>query len=239
LAVVILALSIAALVCGWFISRLTLIPASPSQVITSQGFELLSTIVKTWTSTTTQYQDYEQLVLLETMMVINACRGFAIVTLVSSLIVALMAFVASSEDLASLFTSSSTARSLYARLPRWLSFFCVFFSIGSVLILLGLINSMPRDDIIRQVTNGALTCDSGVFDCNSFWSDNVNVAGGNTYRDYHRPHTSFWLMVAASVLSIKLWLTVLKHKSVLEMTSEFNQREEEMQASSNSRAHQV
>jgi len=241
LSVTIMALSIAALVCSWFISRLTFIPSGGGGVITSQGFELFSTIVKQWTTATTTFTDYEQLVLLETKMVVSACRGFTVVTLTASLIVLLLALASSSDDVTSLFINSSIARAVYSRLPRWMSFFCVFFSVGAVLILLALMNSMPRDDIVRQVTAGTFNCQSGVFDCKSFWSDNLNSVAGGAYRDYHRPHTSFWLMVAASILSVKLWLTVLKNKSVVQMTNDFadSQRDEEMQPAANRRSHQV
>jgi len=243
LSVTILSLSIAALVCSWFIARLTFIPSTPGGVITSQGFELFSTIVKQWTAVTTTYTDYEVLVLLQTKMVIYACRGFTVVTLTASLIVLLLALASASDDVTSLFINSSIARGVYSRLPRWMSLFCVFFSVGAVLILLALMNSMPRDDIIRQVTAGAFNCRSGVFDCNSFWSDNLNSVSDGAYRDYHRPHTSFWLMVAASILSVKLWLTVLKNKDVVQMTNEFadSQRDDEMQQqpAANRRSHQV
>jgi len=121
---------------------------------------------------------------------------------------------------------STIAQEIYSRLPTTLAAISLFFSVAAVLVTIGLMRTMYRDDILRQITNAKLSCvspsgQSSVFDCKSFWTDTTTTISTTEYLDNHHPFTAFWLMVAASLLSLYLFVFLRRRRETISLHEDF------------------
>jgi len=229
LSVTLFAVTIAALSTPWSTASLTMqTQGSPSTSLTFQ-LRVQSVVVGQSSSngTATTSFSYTALTLPETQQIMLACRGFTIVVLVASLLLTLLALVTLHQDAKEYVVRSHIMQDLYSRLPIVLVGLSVFFSVAAVVVHIGIMRTMYRDDILRQITDGKLSCvyASGaktIFNCQSFWTDTTtSVSSTEKILDNHHPYTGFWLMAAAFFVSLYLFVIVRRSRVVVSMHEEF------------------
>jgi len=229
MSVTLLAVSIAALSTGWFIAHLT--TQSPSAPSTTMSFELqVQSVVVTLpgaaVNATSNSFTYDELTLPDTKQIMLASRGFTIVVLVANLLLALLVMITLNDDVKQTLLSSTIVQEVYCCVPMALAALSVFFSVAAVVVHVGIIRTMYRDDILRQITAGAMSCvvpagSTALFDCRKFWTDATHVVGAGEVLDNHHPYTGFWLMGAAALVSMYLFHFVRTRREVVTMREEF------------------
>jgi len=229
---VILALSIAALESPWYMGRLntTTNPSSGAAgVTTTQAYEMSIGLVKLTTTTSTRYADYTQLVLSKTGSVMSAINAFTVVVLVSSLLLFLMSIVAYAEDPRKTVVGTDLGSYLYENAPRWLASLTLIFTIGVILLPLAFTRTLRDDDILRQTTSGAISCQMAINgyqpDCAKFWEAQTTTIPGAAgasvdYTDLHRPSDAWWISLVMLLFTFALAYRVWKYKDVIGLKEE-------------------
>jgi len=75
---------------------------------------------------------------------------------VANLLLSLLVLVTLHDDSKEQIVRSTIAQEVYSRLPTALAAISLFFSVAAVLVTIGLMRTMYRDDVLRQITNDVM-----------------------------------------------------------------------------------
>jgi hypothetical protein len=173
------------------------------------------------------YKSLDQLAAADTQAILTAEHVIVGISLFCVVSIFAVSLLYSFDGVRTFAADWSLFRAWGASLPYAFSVITVVFTLASVLIILAIPHAAERDDFIAQVTAGAVTCSTGVYDCGAFWVDHLSNQSDTTkIRDLHRPSTSWFIQIVAFFISIYLSVILGRTKSQFGLEAEFAENEQ-------------